>query len=215
MSSSPVVYILDDDECVRDGLSCLVRSFGLHVEQFARPEEFLAFNHTERPSCLVLDVRLPGTSGLAFQQQIAEKGLRMPIIFITAFGDVQMSVMAMKAGASDFLGKPFRDQDMLDAIRVSIAKDRERIAGEQSLAGVRQAYLSLTDRERQVVEYVLCGLVNKQIANEIQLSEVTVKVYRARAMRKMGARTVAELVMKAASLGVRPDRHPPLASSFA
>jgi FixJ family two-component response regulator len=202
MTRAPVVYVLDDDELARQGMSCLVRSFGLHVELFATPDEFLAFEHTDGPSCLVLDVRLPGMSGLAFQKKVAKIGLRMPIVFVTAFGDVQMSVDAMKAGAVDFLPKPYRDQDILDAIRVSIAKDRERILGEQSLAGLRASYVSLTEREKLVVEYVLAGLMNKQIAKEMQLSEVTVKLYRARAMKKMGARGVAELVTKVSMLGI-------------
>jgi FixJ family two-component response regulator len=210
MTGQPVVYVLDDDELVRNSLSCLVRSVGLRAELFATPDEFLAFERSDAPSCLVLDVRLPGTSGLAFQQRVAKIGLRIPIIFMTAFGDVPMSVKAMKAGATDFLPKPFRDQDMLDAISVSLAQDRERILGEQSLAGLHASYASLTEREKEVVGYLLAGLMNKQIAKEVRLSEVTVKLYRARAMKKMGSRTVADLVLKTTLLGISPTRHAPL-----
>jgi FixJ family two-component response regulator len=206
-SNSPVVYILDDDRSMRIALSALLRSTGLRVEAFESPKEFLAFPKSDGPSCLILDVRLRGENGLTFHQEIAKTGLRIPVLFITGHGDIEMSVRAMKAGARDFFPKPFRDQDMLDAVGEALKHDVERIATEQSLATVRTAYDSLTPRERDVLGYVLAGLMNKQIASELNLSEITVKIHRGQLMKKMESRSVADLVRKAEAIRVAPS-HP-------
>ncbi|CAP44274.1 response regulator transcription factor [Bordetella petrii] len=198
----PLVYIVDDDESMRLSLQSLLRSSGLRVETFQSAQEFLAFPKSQGPSCLVLDVRLRGESGLAFQEQIAKSGLRMPIVFMTGHGDIAMTVKAMKAGAVDFLAKPFRDQDMLDAVANALARDSERLAAEQSIAQLRAAHASLTPREREVMALVVSGLLNKQIAFELNVSEVTVKIHRGQVMKKMGARSVADLVRKAESLAL-------------
>ncbi|CAG2152738.1 Response regulator protein TmoT [Cupriavidus campinensis] len=208
-SKERVVYVVDDDEAVRLALSGLLRSTGLRVETFESSQEFLAFTKHDAPSCLILDVRLRGESGLAFQEQIAKSGVRMPIVFMTGYGDIAMTVKAMKAGAVDFFAKPFRDQDMLDAVANALARDGERLAAEQSVAGLRTAYESLTPREREVLVFVVAGLMNKQIAYEMDLTEVTVKIHRGRVMKKMGARSVADLVRKAEALGVQPQPHKP------
>ncbi|PRX97551.1 response regulator transcription factor [Paraburkholderia sp. BL25I1N1] len=200
----PVVYIVDDDEAIRLALGALLRSVGLRVETFASSREFLAFPKYDAPSCLVLDVRLRGESGLAFQEEVAKSALRMPIVFMTGHGDIAMSVKAMKAGALDFFAKPFRDQDMLDAVTHALTRDRERLLAEQSIATLRISHDSLTPREKQVMEFVVAGLLNKQIAAEMNLSEITVKVHRGQAMKKMAARSVADLVRKAEVLGVKP-----------
>ena len=208
-SKERVVYVVDDDEAVRLALSGLLRSTGLRVETFESSQEFLAFTKHDAPSCLILDVRLRGESGLAFQEQIAKSGVRMPIVFMTGYGDIAMTVKAMKAGAVDFFAKPFRDQDMLDAVANALARDGERLAAEQSVAGLRTAYESLTAREREVLVFVVAGLMNKQIAYEMDLTEVTVKIHRGRVMKKMAARSVADLVRKAESLGVQPQPRKP------
>ncbi|MGF6724551.1 FixJ family two-component response regulator [Paraburkholderia sp. GAS41] len=204
-NNSPVVYILDDDESMRIALSGLLRSVGLRVEAFESPKDFLAFPKYRGPSCLILDVRLRGESGLTFQQEIAKTGLQIPVLFITGHGDIEMSVRAMKAGARDFFPKPFRDQDMLDAVAEALKHDVERIATEESLAGVRHAYETLTPRERDVLGFVLAGLMNKQIASEMNLSEITVKIHRGQMMKKMESRSVAELVRKAEAIHVAPS----------
>lgn len=196
-----VVYVVDDDESIRLSLSGLLRSSGLRVETFESAEDFLAFPKANAPSCLILDVRLRGESGLAFQEQIARSGMRMPIVFMTGHGDIAMTVKAMKAGAVDFFAKPFRDQDMLDAVANALARDGERLAAEHSTAQLRAAYESLTPREREVMALVVEGLMNKQIAARLNLSEVTVKIHRGQVMKKMAARSVAELVKQAESLG--------------
>jgi FixJ family two-component response regulator len=208
-SKERVVYVVDDDEAVRLALSGLLRSTGLRVETFESSQEFLAFPKHDAPSCLILDVRLRGESGLAFQEQIAKSGVRMPIVFMTGYGDIAMTVKAMKAGAVDFFAKPFRDQDKLDAVANALARDGERLAAEQSVAGLRTAYESLTPREREVLVFVVAGLMNKQIAYEMDLTEVTVKIHRGRVMKKMAARSVADLVRKAESLGVQPQPRKP------
>ncbi|GLZ87648.1 DNA-binding response regulator [Metapseudomonas resinovorans] len=200
-----MVYVVDDDESMRLALEGLLRSIGLHVETFESSQEFLAFPKNNVPSCLILDVRLRGESGLAFQEQVEKSGLRMPIVFMTGHGDIAMTVKAMKAGAVDFLAKPFRDQDMLDAVANALAKDGERLAAEQSIATLRTAFDSLTVREREVMGFVVAGLMNKQIASELNLSEVTVKVHRGQVMKKLAARSVADLVRKSESLGIRPQ----------
>lgn len=195
-----VVYIVDDDPEIRDGLSSLFRSVGLHVEMFGAADGFLKARLAEIPSCLVLDVRLPGVSGLDFQSQLAKAGVRMPIIFMTGHADVPMSVRAMKAGAVDFLPKPFRDQDMLDAVSTAMEADRQRREAEASIAGLHELYRSLTIREREVMVHVVKGLLNKQIAGEMGLKEITVKIHRGNLMRKMGVRSVADLVRAAEKL---------------
>ncbi len=199
-----VVYIVDDDESMRVALGGLLRSVGQHVEAFETSQEFLAFPKHDVPSCLILDVRLRGESGLAFQQEIAQGGLSIPILFMTGHGDIEMSVKAMKAGALDFFPKPFRDQDMLDAVTRALARDRERIVADQSKAALRACYESLTPREREVMGHVVAGLMNKQIASEMNLSEITVKIHRGQAMKKMDSRSVADLVRKAEALDIRP-----------
>ncbi|KWN74435.1 response regulator transcription factor [Burkholderia ubonensis] len=201
----PIVYVVDDDEAMRLALGGLLRSVGLHVETFESSQDFLAFPKADAPSCLILDVRLRGESGLAFQEHIAKSGVRMPIVFMTGHGDIAMTVKAMKAGAVDFFAKPFRDQDMLDAVANALARDGERLAAEQSIAALRAAYDSLTPREREVMGFVVAGLMNKQIASELNLSEITVKIHRGQVMKKMAARSVADLVRKSESLGVNPQ----------
>ncbi len=203
---APVVYVVDDEEAMRHAVESLLRSVGLRVETFETSQDFLDFPKYDAPSCLILDVRLRGESGLAFQEQVARAGVRMPIVFMTGHGDIEMSVKAMKAGAVDFFTKPFRDQDMLDAVSNALARDGERLAAEQSTATLRAAYNSLTPREREVMAFVIAGLMNKQIASELNLSEITVKIHRGQAMKKMAARSVAELVHSAESLGVEPRR---------
>ena len=201
-AEASIVYVVDDEKDIREALDRLLRSFGLRVEAFPSPQEFLAFPKRAVASCLILDVRLRGESGLAFQEQVAQLDLPIPIIFMTAHGDVAMSVKAMKAGASDFLTKPFRDQDMLDAVARALAQDSARLAAAPGLSKLRSRYESLTSREREVMALVVAGLMNKQIAAEIGLSEITVKIHRAQMMRKMVTRTIPDLVLKAQILGI-------------
>ena len=201
-----VVYVIDDDESMRVALIELLESVGLRVETFASSQEFLVFPKHDAPSCLILDVRLRGESGLAFQQELAKSSLRMPILFMTGHGDMEMSVKAMKAGAMDFFAKPFRDQDMLDAVDQALKRDSERLEAEQSTAALRAAYDSLTPREKEVMAFVVKGLMNKQIASEMHLSEITVKTHRGQAMKKMSARSVADLVRKVETLDIEPRR---------
>ena len=198
----PVVYVVDDDELMRRALVNLLRSVGLRVETFESSGNFLAFPKYDAPSCLILDVRLRFENGLAVQEHIAKSDVRMPIVFMTGHGDIAMTVKAMKAGAVDFLAKPFRDQDMLDAVANALARDDERLAAEQSIAALRVAYDSLTTREREVMGFVVAGLMNKQIASEVNLSLISVKVHRGHLMKKMASRSVADLVRKSESLGV-------------
>jgi FixJ family two-component response regulator len=202
-ANNSIVYVVDDDESMREAVSMLLRSVGFRVEAFASAHEFLAFQMPDVPSCLVLDVRLKGQSGLAVQEQIAAGELRVPIIFMTAHGDIAMSVKAMKAGAMDFLAKPFRDQDMLDAVANALVKDEERREADHSVADLRRCYESLTPREREVMAFVASGLMNKQIAAEMNLSEITVKIHRGQAMKKMESRSLADFVLKAEALGVK------------
>ena len=197
-----VVYVIDDDESIRFVLNGLVRSVGLHVETFESPKDFLAFPKYDAPSCLILDVRLRGESGLAFQQEAHRCGVRMPILFITAHGDIEMTVKAMKAGALDFFAKPFRDQDMLDAIAHALKRDAERRESERALATLQESYESLTQREREVMKYVVAGMLNKQIAYELHLSEITVKIHRGQVMKKMASRSLPDLVRKAEALSI-------------
>jgi len=205
-ASNSIVYVVDDDESMREAVSLLLRSMGLRVEVFASAHEFLAFQMPDVPSCLILDVRLKGQSGLAVQEQIAAGELRVPIIFMTAHGDIAMSVKAMKAGAMDFLAKPLRDQDMLDAVATALGKDEERREADRSVADLRRRYESLTPREREVMAFVASGLMNKQIAAEMNLSEITVKIHRGHGMKKMESRSLADFVLKAEALGVKSSQ---------
>jgi len=206
MSEPPsTVYVVDDDAAIRRALRSLIRSAGLQAQLFASPREFLDAMRLEEPSCLILDVRLQSKSGLDFQRELAESGIHVPIIFITAYADVRMSVQAMKAGAVEFLTKPFRDQDMLDAIHHALERDRRRRQQEAESAALRKRFKSLTPREREVLPRVVAGLLNKQIAAEIGISEAAVKVHRSQLIRKMGASSLAELVRMAEKLEI-PSR---------
>ena len=198
----PIIYIVDDDADVREGLQSLFQSVGLRSEVFASTEAFLQRKPADEVSCLVLDVRLPGLSGLDFQAELAKEQIGIPIVFMTGHGDIPMSVKAMKAGAVEFLTKPFREQDLLDAVRVALNRDRARREHETSMQDLRRRYDSLSPRERQVIAVVVAGLMNKQAAAEIGVSEVTLKVHRHNIMKKLGARSLAELVRMADSLGV-------------
>jgi FixJ family two-component response regulator len=189
-----VVFVIDDDPSMRAALEDLVSSVGLAVRPFASPQEFLASKRPDAPGCLVLDVRLPGMSGLTFQKELARVGVDLPVIFITGHGDIPMSVRAMKAGAIEFLTKPFHDQDLLDAIHAAIERDRERRRQAVLVSELRERYVTLTERERQIMTLVVIGRANKQIAAELNLSEMTVKVHRGQVMRKMQARSLPELV---------------------
>jgi FixJ family two-component response regulator len=197
-----IVFVVDDDAAMRGSLDNLMRSVGLRVEAFASAQEFLRRRRPDGPACLVLDVRLPGPSGLDLQKRIAETGLEIPIIFITGHGDVPMSVRAMKAGAVEFLTKPFRDQDLLDAIHQALERDGLARAQRAEVAELRRRLESLTRREREVMGFVVAGLLNKQIAGEVGASETTVKIHRHQVMEKMGAGSLADLVRMADRLGV-------------
>src|SRR5438105_9224168 len=200
---APVVFVVDDDPSVRRAIQRLVESVGLQVELFGSAQEFLRSERPDAPSCLVLDIRLPGISGLDFQRQLAEANIHIPIIFITAHGDIPMTVRAMKAGAVEFLTKPFRDQDMLDAIQVALERDRARREQDGRLTQLKTLYESLTSREQEVIGHVTAGLMNKQIAAEMGVSVITVKVHRGNVMRKMGAKSLTDLVRMADALGIR------------
>ncbi|WP_262266352.1 response regulator transcription factor [Microvirga yunnanensis] len=195
-----IVYVIDDDFYVREAIEDLLRSVGHEVRSYGSVEAFLDDHRIDLPTCLVLDVRLPDTSGLEFQRLQESIGIRFPIVFITGHGDIPMSVAAMKAGAIEFLTKPFRDQDLLDAVHAGIARDRRRRADAEALMELRARYSSLTPREQETMALVVSGLLNKQIATELGLSEMTVKVHRAQVMRKMNAPSLAELVRIAESL---------------
>jgi FixJ family two-component response regulator len=197
------VFVVDDDASIRDALKSLFGSVGLHAQAFASAPEFLQAKLPDTPSCLVLDVRLPGLSGLDFQAELAKANIQLPIIFITGHGDIPMTVRAMKAGAVEFLTKPFRDQDLLDAVQLGLDRDRARRNNAKAVSTVRGRYDSLTPREQEVIALVTSGLMNKQIAAEIGVTEVTVKVHRGHVMRKMGAKSLAELVRMADALGIR------------
>lgn len=199
----PIVFVIDDDISVRESLSSLFRSVGLQVKSFASASEFLQSRLPDGPSCMVLDVRLPGLSGLDFQAELAKANIQIPIVFITGHGDIPMTVRAMKAGAVEFLPKPFRDQDMLDAVQTGLEHDRDRRKRSGDSTKLMAKFESLTPREREIMALVTAGLMNKQIANEIGVSEVTVKLHRGNAMRKMAAKSLAELVRMADALGLR------------
>jgi len=204
----PIVFVIDDDASIRNALKGLISSVGLQVELFGSAQEFLRSKRPDVPSCLVLDIRLPGISGLDFQRELAQGNIHIPIIFITGHGDIPMSVRAMKAGAVEFLTKPFRDQDLLDAIQVALERDRARRQQEAEIALLRERFESLTPREREVLPLVVSGLLNKQIAAEIGTSETTVKVHRGQLMRKMGADSLADLVRMAERIGIPITKQP-------
>ncbi|SAL75242.1 two component LuxR family transcriptional regulator [Caballeronia peredens] len=199
-----IVYIIDDDEDVRMSLGSLLRSVGHRVQVFGSPHEFVDFTRERIPSCLILDVRLRGESGLVFQQAVAKIAPHIPVLFITGYPDVEMSVKAMKAGAFDFFAKPFREQDMLDAVARALQHHAERLLVESSTIELRGRFELLTPREREVLEFVLGGLLNKQIADQMHVSEITIKLHRGRVMRKMAVRSVVDLVRQAEVLGVKP-----------
>lgn len=199
----PIVYVVDDDPSMRNALANLFRSVGLRVEVFGSAPELLQSQRADVAGCLVLDVRLPGLSGLDFQSELAKANIRIPIIFMTGHGDIPMTVRAMKAGAADFLTKPFRDQDMLDAVATAIERDKKRRGDEQIVSNLRALLETLSPREREVLALVSAGLMNKQIATEIGLAEITVKIHRGHVMRKMGARSLADLVRMVEILGIR------------
>jgi FixJ family two-component response regulator len=196
----PVVHIVDDDESLRRAVDSLCRSVGFQTRTYGSAQEFLDAKKEDIPGCLVLDVRLPGMSGLDFQLKLAELGIHLPVILVTGHGDIPMSVRAMKAGAIDFLPKPFRDQDLLDAVTRAIERDRKRRAEDGGANALRDRFLTLSPREQQVMMLVTTGKMNKQVAGELGLSEITVKIHRGAAMRKMGARTLADLVRMADAL---------------
>ena len=200
-----VVFVVDDDPSVRRAIKLLLESIGLEVELFGSAQEFLPRGPTKGPGCLILDVRLPGVSGLDFQRQLNEAKINIPIIFISAHGDVPMTVRAMKAGAIEFLTKPFRDQDLLDAVQVALERDRARRQREGEIATLRERFESLSAREREVVAMVVSGMPNKLIAAKIGITENTVKVHRSRAMEKMQARSLADLVKMVDRLGILPQ----------
>jgi RNA polymerase sigma factor (sigma-70 family) len=206
MTEQPVVLVVDDDASVRNALKRLIQSVGLRVELFNSAQEFLQWERPPVPTCLVLDVRLPGISGLDLQRQLLEAGVRIPIIIITGHADIPMSVRAVKAGAIEFLTKPFRDQDLLDAIQTALERDREARQREAEIAVLRERFESLTRREREVISRVVRGMLNKQIAAEIGTTENTVKVHRSRAMDKMQAQSLADLVKMIEKLGIADEQ---------
>ena len=200
--AAPVVFVIDDDASMRCAIADLLESVGTQVQVFASTQEFLAMDRRDAPGCLVLDVRLPGQSGLDFQRCLASRGIDIPIVFITGFGDVSVCVRAMKAGAVDFLTKPFRNQELLDAVQSAIQRDRARRVGAHTEQQLRQRVANLTGREREVLSHVVSGRINKQIAAALDLSEATIKLYRGQVMRKMQARSLPELVRFADCLGL-------------
>ena len=204
--STPIVFVVDDDASMRNALANLFRSVGLQSALFGSGSELLRSKLPDVPSCLVLDIRLPGLSGLDFQAELAKANIHIPIIFMTGHGDIPMSVQAMKAGAVDFLEKPFRHQEMLDAVALAIERDRKRREGEKTLSELQARFESLTPREREVMGWVTAGMMNKQVAGEMGVTEITVKIHRGHIMRKMEVRSLADLVRAAEALGVRRER---------
>ena len=204
----PIVFVIDDDLSMRRALANLIRSVGLEVETFGSAAELLKGELPEVASCLVLDIRLPGLSGLDLQTELVKANIRIPIIFITGHGDIPMTVRAMKGGAVDFLTKPFRDQELLDAVVGAIDKDRKRREADKTVASLQALYETLSSREREVLSFVAAGLMNKQIAAELDLAEITVKIYRGHIMKKMQARSLADLIRMTEALGIRPVKPP-------
>jgi FixJ family two-component response regulator len=203
--NEPTVVVIDDDVGIRDALQSLLRSVGFRVDLFPSVQEYLDKGHLDRPGCLVLDVRLPGRSGLDFLDDLIKANSRVPVIFISGFADVPMSVRAMKAGAVEFLTKPVRHQDLLEAVQSAVERDRVRRSGEQAIAALQATFQTLSPREREVMSHVVAGRLNKVIAADLNLTEATVKVHRAQVMRKMGARSLADLIRMADRLQVPPD----------
>jgi FixJ family two-component response regulator len=198
-----IVFVVDDDASLREAIKSLLRSVGLEVEVFGTAADFLKHKFPDVPACLVLDIRLPGVSGLDFQAELAKANIHIPIVFITGHGDIPMTVRAMKAGAVEFLTKPFRDQDLLDSVQIALDRDRARRAQDKAVHEVRVHFDALTPREQEVIAFVTAGLMNKQIAAELGVSEITVKVHRGSVMKKMGARSLADLVRMADALGIK------------
>jgi len=207
--SQPIVFVIDDDPNMREAMQRLFRSVGLQVQVFDSSTQFLQAELNDGPSCLVLDVRLPGLGGLDFQDELVKSNVQMPIVFMTGHGDIPMSVRAMKAGAIEFLTKPFRDQEMLDAVQLGLEQDRARRASEMAIVDLRARFATLTPREREVMALVTAGLMNKQTAGELNLAEITVKLHRHSVMRKMQAKTLADLVRMADALDVHRGDQPP------